>query len=559
MKQRSGGLGFSPLPFLVGIIGLGAVLRFTKLDWGEGYFFNPDEYHIAAAVTRLSFPDSLDPQFFSYGSLTIYLVAILYFLVDSLSWFPPPDPILVGRFLSALFSTGTIAVVYFLARQLWPQVGLALLAAFLVATSPGLVQQAHFATPESALTFWLLLMLASGITWVRSGRRFLLVLTSIFLGLGVGTKVVALLYLPLLILLVFLRRSGSAFSLLTRVRDLGVALLVAGLTFLVVSPYSLLDLPKFRSALTYEAGVARGDPVVFYTRQFIGTVPFVFQLQRVLPYALGPTVAVLGIAGLGLTILELLRSLFEARRQVPRALFLVVTAFLLWIVPNGLLFVKWTRFLAPSFPFFSLFVAYLVARLVGSERGGGRWALALLSLPWLAIHLLWSAMVFSIYLSPDVRLRATRLFNDQLPVGTILTESRNMLVVPLAGPQRVLVFDVYQLEDPWVAASLPRLLEEADYFVVQNRRVFLNHLRLAGLYPTTRRFYELLLGGGLGFREVARVSSFPGIEVGRMRLAVDDETAEETWTVFDHPVIRIYQKVSPIRAEDYGKLLALPG
>ena len=56
------------------IVFIGALLRFFKLDWGNGYFFHPDEYHLAAAVSRLSFPEQLNPGLFSYGSLSVYLI-----------------------------------------------------------------------------------------------------------------------------------------------------------------------------------------------------------------------------------------------------------------------------------------------------------------------------------------------------------------------------------------------------------------------------------------------------------------------------------------------------
>ena len=56
------------------ILLLGGFLRFYKLDWGQGFFFHPDEYHIAIATDRLEFPTNLNPELFSYGSFTVYLI-----------------------------------------------------------------------------------------------------------------------------------------------------------------------------------------------------------------------------------------------------------------------------------------------------------------------------------------------------------------------------------------------------------------------------------------------------------------------------------------------------
>ena len=50
-------------------------------------------------------------------------------------------------------------------------------------------------------------------------------------------------------------------------------------------------------------------------------------------------------------------------------------------------------------------------------------------------------------------------------------------------------------------------------------------------YPILNKYYDDLFSGKLGFTKVAEFSA-----------GLNDEQAEETWTVFDHPVIRIYKK-----------------
>ena len=145
---------------LILIILLGGFFRFYNLDWGHGLFTHPDEYHIAGSVNQLSFPAQMHPHFFSYGTVTIYLI---YFTKDLIRYLFPilhlPSsifhPFLIGRFYSALFSTLTIFTVYNIGRTLLER-RFSLVATFLVAITPGLIQQAHFATPESNLIFFLL-------------------------------------------------------------------------------------------------------------------------------------------------------------------------------------------------------------------------------------------------------------------------------------------------------------------------------------------------------------------------------------------------------------------
>ena len=64
-------------------------------------------------------------------------------------------------------------------------------------------------------------------------------------------------------------------------------------------------------------------------------------------------------------------------------------------------------------------------------------------------------------------------------------------------------------------------------------------------YPLLNDYYDKLFSGELGFEKAAEFSSFPKIQfLGKTILELPDENAEETWTVFDHPVIRIYKRIN---------------
>jgi hypothetical protein len=72
-------------------------------------------------------------------------------------------------------------------------------------------------------------------------------------------------------------------------------------------------------------------------------------------------------------------------------------------------------------------------------------------------------------------------------------------------------------------------------------------------FPITSRFYQALFSNELGLRKVKEFNSYPSLA----GFEVDDEKAEETWSVFDHPVIRIYEKVYPLTKNDYAKILEI--
>ena len=550
---------------LITIFLVGAFLRFYKLDWGSGYFFHPDEYHIAAGVDRLSFPTQMNPHLFSYGSFTVYLIyftqSIFSFLTSHFSFLKSHFPllashfsnaILIGRFYSALFSTLTILLVYLISKTIFSVSLYRYIVISLVATLPGLIQQAHFATPESILTFWLLFTLLIALKFLKTKKNRYIYFASASQGFALGTKIVALTFVPVVLLPLLFTFKLPRISLIRLMGKMFVLLLITFFFFSLSFPYALLDWQSFRGSWEYESGVATGRLPVFYTRQFIDTTPIIFQFQKIFPYALGPGVLVLG--GLGLLGILGHLSILGIRRKPHIAYtvyrILLLFAFLCYFLPNAFLFAKWTRFMAPIFPFFAIFAGFFFqfAQLKLLRVTG--YGLVL-------INLIWAATFFSIYLHSDVRLVATAWLNQNLPANSvILTESGNMLEVPLEGNLKKTAFDFYHLEEnKELQAQLPKLLAQAEYFIIQSRRIFSNHQRLPAQFPKTANFYNLLFTGELGFEKIKGFNSFPKLELGAWSLELNDEVGEETWSVFDHPVIRIYKKTNFLTKEDYEKIL----
>lgn len=569
--------------FILSIIMLiGGSLRFYNLDWGQGLFTHPDEYHIAASVNQISFPDQMHPHFFSYGTVTIYLI---YFTQEIFKYtssifhlpFSIFNAFLVGRFYSALFSTLTIFVIYKICRT-FLSTKFSLLAAFLVALTPGLIQQAHFATPESALIFFLFVSLFFMLKFLKNQKILYSILASIFLGLALGVKISSVVFLLPLIITIILytfqkihfrgassvtskvaERTPSRWIMGIRFIGLTLASLIATFaTFVLVAPYVFLDFPAFRSNLEYEGGLAIGKIPVFYTRQFIDTIPIVFQMEKIFPYALGLALLVFGPLGFFLIVAKHL-VWWQAERKRSHdtsevnTLFVITIAFLSLFLPSAFLFAKWTRFIAPTFPFFAIFAVFF---LEGFKKN--RLVFYFLSVVMLVGTILWTTAFFSIYASPDVRITASRWLESNVKSGSgFLVEGGNMVDLPLTGNFQRTSLDFYRLEDPLARQQIADALYASDYFLVQSRRVFKNHQRLPNIYPKTASFYDALFDGDLGFEEIKEFHSFPKLEVGSLKLEVNDESAEETWSVFDHPVIRVFKKETSFTKEDYAKFLEI--
>src|SRR4030042_71079 len=554
LRPKTGLVKF--LPILL-IIFVGGFFRFYKLNWGENFFFHPDEYHIAAAVDRVSFPTNLNPELFSYGSLTVYLI---YFSRLFLSLFNPSfenlNPFLLGRFFSALFSTLTIINVYLISKRLFKNEKIILISAFLTSLIPGSIQQAHFATPESTLSFFLTLSVYLWIVWIEERKIRTIYLSAISLGLAPANKITGVLILPILFILPFV--PGKNF-IKRFYKNFRISYLLIGtffVSFFLAFPYSILDFPGLRNSMNYEGSVAFGKLMVFYTRQFINTKPYIFQFQKILPFALGWGILIFSTLGLIFIGVRILTNFIE-RKSINYKQLVLLLSFLLFFIPNSILFAKWTRFINPTFPIFCIFAAFFIQEIsnIPKSEKTNNILTGITELVIVIPTLIWSLMFFSIYTHKDIRLTSNDWINNNVPQGSlILTATGNTLEVPLTGNYRKIPFDFYNIEkDPRLKNQLAQYLFSSDYFIIQSRRIFINHLRLSNQFPLTSNFYNLLFSGKLGFEEIEEFNSFPKLG----SLEINDESAEETWSVFDHPVIRIYKKVNFYPINSYVKILKI--
>lgn len=539
------------------ILLLGGFLRFYKLDWGQGFFFHPDEYHIAIAVNRLDFPTNMNPDLFSYGSFTVYLIYFSKLILESInSGLSDINPILIGRFFSALFSTITILFVFLISKQIFSKKKFALLTSFTVAISPGLIQQAHFATPESTLIFWLFATIALWVFWLSKNKGKFLFLSALTLGAAAATKIVAATFLPILTIMPLIKNgSYSIKSIFNKFISVIILLSTTLLVFVTLFPYSLLDKNGFLHSMKYETSVAQGKLVVFYTRQFIDTTPFSFQLTKIFPYTLGPAVLLLGLMGFIFIIFKIIKTLTK-ESKLEKILIILLLTFLAIFLANILLFTKWVRFMTPTFPLFSIFATYAIYYIFNLKGQMAKPVSVFLTTFVLVFSTLWGLMFFSIYKNPDVRINSTEWINQNITQNSnILTEEGNTLEVPLTSGYNKRVFNFYNLDQPTAKDNLSQLLLTTDYYIIQSRRVFVNHQRLSKDFPDVSNFYNKLFSGELGFEKEKEFTSFPALSIGHLKFEIDDEQAEETWSVFDHPVVRIYKKTNQLTVEDYQRLL----
>lgn len=512
--------------------------RFVNLSWGLPFPFHPDERNLANAVQSLScdagsmiydLRSCFNPHFFAYGQFPIYLSYIIVLLSRVVTRIAGEirfeEAVMALRFISAIASIATAYISFKILKRFIPNTQYSILYTIPLVLSPALIQFAHFGTTESLLMMffsWLILLCIQ----LDSRRTSSSDIYSIYIwigavtGLAIATKVSSLLFAVLPFVTIISTFSHHAkesryerFWLIFN--ELVFVGFITGATAILFSPYNLISWKEFTGSIDYESMVASGKALVFYTRTFTDSAPVLFQFQKVFPYALGWPVFATFLAGF---------AFLPWKRNYN----LLRVAFLLYFLPTAFLYTKWTRFMAPILPLMVLIAALFASKL---PKRLGYFVCILLIIPGI--------MFLKIYILQDVRFQASEWMAKNIPKNSyILQETANVVDLPVFSPNSKLQaigyknisFNYYELDaDRKLQEDLQKHLRKVDYIIVPSRRIFKNHSR--DKYPVLNKYYDDLFSGKLGFTKVAEY------------MVLDDEDAEETWTVFDHPVIRIFKRI----------------
>lgn len=530
---------------LLAILVFSALLRFGGLNWGDGYFFHPDENNMARAILNLSQGNS--PGLYAYGQYPLFIALFsariynLFSFVHQQHQLTFSQAVFFLRFWSALTGVAVVWLVYLLGRNLI-EARSGLIAAATTAFLPGLIQASHFGTTESWLTLFYLTMVYFSFLFYQENKRVYLFSIGLLLGLALATKISAAIFIFVPLTAIGLVVKNDKKSIKDNLIGFFLLIIIALIVMLLFSPFLVINYQQSLAVLRYEIAIARGSLPIFYTRQFFNTQPFLFQIKKVLPFLLGWPILVLA----PLAIISIIK--ISKRRNKKNYFFswlIVLLPSLIFFIYQGQLFVKWTRFMVPILPVFSL----LFAQTITSFYKPLQYILIVSSfLPGLFLFDL-------VYGQPDVRQQFSSWAKKNLPENSIvLFEENNVVDLPLGKHSfQTISFNFYRLEEEDFQNQLSQLLELSDYLLIPSRRVFANHS--SAKFPNTANFYQKLFSEQLGFLELKKFNPTSRLWLANLYYAEAEKRAEETWTVFDHPTIRIYQKKKPYSAEEYRQIL----
>jgi hypothetical protein len=505
---------------------------------------HPDEWqNMIMAIQQMKCPslfqiiECLNPHIFVYGPFSLYVSKIIIYLTrfvtKNFTQITISDIAMSLRVISATASIINVVVLIKIIELVSIKISnikYQKLLIILVATfSPFFIQFSHFGTTESLLMLFYSLIIYYSLKLLTMKQRIngTMILLSLFSGLAIATKIssISFVLIPLAVIMFKIWFHPTHNKIIRRLFFYGSSFFsLVAIFSLVFSPHNLISYQKFMSAFRYESDVALGHFVVFYTRQFIGTIPVWFQLTKVFPYTLGWPIFILGMLG------------FFGLSWKNKYYNLLRVAIITYFIPSAFLFTKWSRFMAPILPLILIFAVLFIQEII-IKLNQKFWIPAFAGMTMLLIYP--GINYLRVYQKPDIRFQASDWIYKNIPHNAyILSETANVVDIPInngtvkrLNNYNVIAFNFYDLDASLeLQQELREHLKKANYIFVPSRRIFANHPK--NQYPLLNNYYDQLFSGKLGFQKIAEFS-----------VGLDDEAAEETWTVFDHPVIRIYKKI----------------
>ncbi len=104
-------------------------------------------------------------------------------------------------------------------------------------------------------------------------------------------------------------------------------------------------------------------------------------------------------------------------------------------------------------------------------------------------------------------------------------------------------FQGYEMQMAWEdttdkRARMQYILDHTDYIAISSNRFYASLSRNPQRFPLSIAYYAALFSGDLGFELVGDFTSRPNLGP----IEFYDDTAEEAWTVYDHPRVFIFRK-----------------
>ena len=223
------------------------------------------------------------------------------------------------------------------------------------------------------------------------------------------------------------------------------------------------------------------------------------------------------------------------------------------------------RYFLIIYPFFCLLAGYYLSTI--SKK---------ITIGIIVLQILIAIGFLSVYSRPHSRVQASDWIYQNLPAGSVITNDYWDDALPLSlsennpGLYSQVTLHPFDPDTPDKIQTLMSQIGSVDYLIMSSNRLWASIPKASQLYPDTSRFYQDLFGQKLNFTLTKSIYSYPGFNLPSLKncylfgptdypipnnswFTVDrnclypgiylrDDTAEEAFTVYDHPQVLIFKK-----------------
>jgi YYY domain-containing protein len=355
-------------------------------------------------------------------------------------------------------------------------------------------------------------------------------------------------------------RAESISSILPSLRPVIIGLVIVVLaavaTYRITQPYAFdgpLSLnPQFVEDMERAQRAVTGVDDYPPSHQWTNRTPYWFPWYNIVFWGFGPALGLTAWLGVGLAAYQLLRH----RRWEHLLILLWVLGMFFY---HGQQFVTTMRYFLPLYPFLAIFAAFFLiaiwdavkARLQTAENPrlarSAQFFTALMFAVVLGSTLFWALASASIYTRTTTRVAASRWLYANVSDSEVLGNEHWDDTLPLRvdgmdyfRDHQGVMLELYGEDTPEKREQMVGWMDQVDYIILSSNRLYESIPRLPMRFPLTTRYYEWLFNGELGFEPVQEFTSYPEF----LGITVNDDNAEEAFTVYDHPKVIIFKKTA---------------
>lgn len=558
------------LVLLIFCLSLG--IRLFGLNWDQGQHLHPDERFLTMVESTIKLPNSLfqyldtknsplnpynyqDFQFFVYGTFPIFLVKYISAAINIGSY---DQVYLVGRIVSALFDSLNIIGIYLLMKLLVKSAKnkfIIFLPSLLYAFCVLPLQLSHFFTVDTFLTPVLLFTFIMFTYWTIKKKPVFLLIAAILFGLALSTKISAYLFSPI-ILLFFIYYFFTTKKFFKTFYFLIIFSILSLLVFRFFQPYAFVGLIKFNPIfidnMAYLKSILTNRDVFYPPEiQWLSKTPLIYSLYNILFW------------GLGLPISFVL--FFKIKKtSYPFILFCLISWVLLLFINQGLQFTQTMRYFLPIYPFIFILIGLIIQNNFPPK----------LLFFLVSFHIIYSILFISIYTHPHSRIQASDWIIKNIPIGSRIANEYWDDPLPLySNFYSNQMLHLYDSESDSKWQKINSILKDTDYIFLTSNRLWSSIPSVPQKYPLTTKYYQDLFDGNSNFQKIIEFNSYPGISLPFLKKCIyfgqtnfpysqnknkwfeidntcpypgiylRDDTAEEAFSVYDHPKVIIFKKM----------------